>query len=72
LPGVRPYGPPLVFALADIFIVACVAYDVVSRGRIHRATAWGGLIVIAAQPLRLVVGRTEAWHSVAVWLTGGR
>jgi len=62
-------GPPAFFGLTDLFIVACLIYDLISRGRVHRATAWGGLIIVASQPLRLMVGGTDAWIAFATWLT---
>ena len=63
-------GPPAFFGLTDLFIVACLLYDLISRGRIHRATVWGGLLIIASQPLRLLIGNTHAWMTFATWLTG--
>jgi hypothetical protein len=53
LPFVR--GPLANFGLADLFIVACLVCDLVTRGRIHHATLLGGLAVVASQPLRLMV-----------------
>jgi hypothetical protein len=52
-----------------VFVVACVVYDVVTLKRIHRATALAGLFIIASQPLRLLLGNTQAWLSFAAWLT---
>lgn len=70
-----PFGAPLVglpgvFAMADVFIVAVVVYDLVTRGRVHPATAWGGLAIVASQPLRLALSGTGAWLGLAAWLTG--
>jgi len=62
-------GPPAFFALNDLFIVACLVYDLVARGRVHRATAWGGLLIVASQPLRLWFGGTSVWLAFAAWLT---
>ena len=62
-------GMLAVFGLADVFIVALVAYDLAMYRRIHRATAWGGLVLVASQPLRLMVGGTAAWLAFAGWLT---
>ncbi|MCA1634033.1 MAG: hypothetical protein LC802_10035 [Acidobacteria bacterium] len=57
------------FGLADLFIVACLLYDLMARGRLHRATVWGGLLIVVSHPLRLVIGNTQAWLSFATWLT---
>ena len=69
LPGVVQYGPLAFFGLADLFIVACLAYDLVVRRRVHRATVLGGLLIIVSQPLRLMIGGTGAWLTFATWLT---
>lgn len=58
-----------VFGVADLFIVALVAYDLAMYRRIHRATAWGGLALVASQPLRLMLGGTGVWLAFAGWLT---
>ncbi len=63
-------GPPVFFALADLFIVAIVAWDLASRGRLHPATLWGGLAIVVSQPLRLVLSGTEGWVAVARWAVG--
>jgi hypothetical protein len=64
-----PPGPPTFFALADLFIVALLVYDLVTRRKVHPATTWGGLLVVASQPLRLMIAGTPAWLSFASWLT---
>ncbi len=63
-------GPPAFFGLTDVFVVACVLYDLVTLRRIHRATALAGLFIVASQPLRLMLGGTHAWLSFAAWLVG--
>jgi hypothetical protein len=63
-------GPPAFFGLMDLFIVACLFYDLTTRRRIHPATAWGGLLIVASQPLRLMISGTPAWLAFAGWLTG--
>jgi hypothetical protein len=62
-------GPPTFFALADLFIVAMLVYDLVTRRKIHPATIWGGLLIVASQPLRLMISGTPAWMAFASWLT---
>jgi len=63
------WGPPAFLGLTDLFIAACLIYDLISRGRVHRATALGGLLIIASQPLRLMIGGTDVWITFATWLT---
>ena len=65
-------GGPLVFyGLADLFIVPCLVFDIVTRGRPHRATLLAGSLVVISQPLRLMIGSTHAWLVFATWLTRG-
>ena len=64
-----PPGPPTFFGLADLFIVALVVYDLSTRGKVHPATIWGGLLIVASQPLRLMISGTGPWLAFASWLT---
>jgi hypothetical protein len=47
-----------------------MVYDRAAHGRVHPAFLWGGLLVILWMPVRLAIGRTEAWSSFARWLVG--
>jgi hypothetical protein len=62
--------PPVFFAVTDLFILAIVVYDLRTRGRLHPATLWGGLLVIASQPLRLMLAGSQMWMDFARWITG--
>lgn len=62
--------PPAFFAMADLFVLAIVAYDLRTRGRVHPATLWGGLFLIASQPLRLMLAGSQTWMDFARWMTG--
>jgi hypothetical protein len=62
-------GPLAFFGLTDLILLACVFYDVVSRRRLHPAYLWGGLVLVASQPLRPAVGGAVAWLAFARWLT---
>jgi hypothetical protein len=64
-----PPGPPTFFGLADLFIVALLVYDLSTRGKVHPATIWGGLFIVASQPLRLMISGTQPWLAFASWLT---
>ena len=57
------------FGLADLVLLACIFYDIVARRRLHPAYLWGGLVLVASQPLRLFLGGTGAWLVFADWLT---
>jgi uncharacterized membrane protein YozB (DUF420 family) len=64
-------GPPLMARwLSDVFILLLVIWDLSTRRRLHPATFWGGLLIVASQPLRLMVGETHAWLTFAKWAVG--
>jgi hypothetical protein len=69
-PVISAAGPPAYFGLSDLFVVALGVWDLRTRGRLHPVTLWGGLLLIASQPLRLALSGSAAWLSVARWLTG--
>ena len=69
IPGVLRAGPPGFFGLTDLFIVAMLVYDLATRRKVHPATIWGGLVILASQPLRLMISGTPAWLAFAGWLT---
>lgn len=62
-------GPFVFFGLSDLFIVPCLIFDLMTRGRPHRATVLGGALIVISHPLRLVIGGTQAWLAFATWLT---
>ena len=66
---IQQFGPLAFFGLPDLFILVILLYDLLTRGRPHRATVWGGLLLVVSHPLRLFVGNTQAWLSFATWLT---
>ncbi len=67
---IQEVGPLAFFGLADIFILVCLCYDLITLRRFHRATVLGGLLIIVSHPLRLIIGNTHAWLTFANWLTG--
>ena len=69
-PGVLALGPLAFFGLTDLFVIALAIWDFRARGRLHPVTLWGGLLIIASQPLRLVVSSTQGWLALARWATG--
>ena len=62
-------GPLAFFGLSDLFLLPLLVYDLVTQGRPHRATVWGGLLLVASHPLRLIIGTTHAWIAFATWIT---
>jgi hypothetical protein len=62
-------GPIAFYGLSDLFIIPCLIFDIITRGRPHRATMLAALLLILTQPLRLIIGGTHAWLVFATWLT---
>lgn len=63
-------SPLIFFGATDVFILAMAAYDIVSRGRIHPATLWGGLAIPLSQAGSLLLAGSSAWLTFAHWVTG--
>lgn len=59
------FGPPVVLALATLFVVPLVLWDFRTRGRLHPATLWGGLFLVLSVPLRLAIAFTDGWLAIA-------
>lgn len=53
---------------SDALLVFLVAYDLWSTKKIHRATLWGGLFLVALQQARGPIGHTTAFQSFATWV----
>jgi hypothetical protein len=66
-PGIGATSNPVVtfFLLTDLFLVPLVIWDFRTRGRLHPATLWGSLLLIASQPFRLWLSGTAAWLGLA-------
>lgn len=76
--AIKAVGPPAFYAMEDLLIVAGIVYDRATRGRVHRAYVWGGLLIVLTQPLFLVLSGTRPWLAFADWVlaivttTGGQ
>jgi len=69
LPGVLLLGPPAIFGLSFLFVVAGGIYDFLSRRRVHKAYLWGGALIVVSVPVRLAISGTGAWRALAELLT---
>lgn len=69
LPGMLPRGPLVFFGFSFLFVLASMAYDWASRGRLHWVYVWGAPIIAISVPLRLAISGTAGWQSFAQWLT---
>ena len=66
----RLYGPLFFFGVTDLLLLMGVVFDKVTRGQVHKAYIVGGLALVISQPLRLIVGRSDAWHRFVDVLIG--
>jgi hypothetical protein len=55
----------------DVFLAGAILYDVVTRRTVHPAYVWGGLLLIVEQALRIPIGESAAWQSIANAIIGG-
>lgn len=63
-------GPLAFFGLTDVCLLACVAFDTIKNRRLHPVFLWGTLLIIASQPLRLMLAGTDVWMRFATALVG--
>ena len=63
-------GPLVFFALTDLLVLACIAYDTVKNRRLHPAFAAGFVFIVVMQFGRLAFSQTAAWTRIATWLVG--
>ena len=61
-------GPLAFFGLTDLCLLACVVFDTIKHRRLHPVFLWGMLLVVASQPLRLLLAGTDVWMRFATWL----
>ncbi len=76
-PGIARWPVPFVghnpigfFGVTDLILVGCALYDYAKTRRWNAAYVYGGLLVVASHPLRLLIAHTRAWMAFARWMTG--
>jgi hypothetical protein len=60
--------PPAQNLVPLAFILAIVAYDLISQRKVLRSTMWGGLLLMAVNLVRVPIGLTHAWHAFATFM----
>jgi len=63
-------GLPVIIVLTLLSVIICVTVDTVRNRRLHPAFGWGGALVVASWPLRLMLAGTAAWTQFASRLVG--
>lgn len=56
------------YLLVDALVLVLFFYDWRTQQRLHRATLWGGLLLLAAHPFRFWLATTIGWERFATWL----
>ncbi len=67
-PGIPGRAILLLVPMAALLFAPAV-YDRITRGRFHRVTLWGAVLLFAWGNLRAtVIGPSKVWHEFAAWL----
>jgi hypothetical protein len=64
-----PGGPPVAIGGTCLLVIVCLVYDRSTRGRVHPAFLWGGVLLMLSLPVRFALTQSDAWVAVARWLT---
>jgi hypothetical protein len=64
IPIVGTVTTPIIVAL----VLSLAAYDLFSQSRVHPATTWGGLGLVASGFSQVPIGATTVWLSAARWI----
>jgi hypothetical protein len=51
--------------ITDLFLLPIVAWDLVSRRRLHPVTLWGALAIVTVDVIRMPLAATAAWQAFA-------
>lgn len=60
--------PILMFGLLGALVLAPAVRDVCLRSPVRLVTLWGGVLILAAFPIRVAIGLSASWQSFAAWL----
>jgi hypothetical protein len=66
---VESEGPPFAIGGTCLLILVCMTYDKWAHERVHPVFLWGGVAVMLSLPFRFAIGTSDAWLSIARWLT---
>lgn len=66
--GLREHWTYLVPIFPALFVACCLAYDWRKLRLVHPVYAIGGAALIAAWPLRLMIGRSDWYQPIGEWI----
>jgi cation transport ATPase len=52
-----------------VLLLPLIIFDLARLGTLHRATAWGSLLLLLRHALHQVIANTDQWQRIAAWLT---
>jgi hypothetical protein len=50
------------------WLISLIAYDVITRKKLHAATVWGGLVVLLSRPVATLLSSTSSAKTFMAWL----
>ena len=56
------------FISDGMIILSGAAYDLMTRGKVHKVWIVGGALVLLSEPFRLWIGTTAPWQAYASWV----
>jgi hypothetical protein len=68
MPYIAP-RPGVMFGLLAALVMAAPVRDLLRTRRLHPASIWGGIIILASFPIRRTIAMSGTWHIFAEWLT---
>jgi hypothetical protein len=67
--ALRAAGPLAFFGIPDVLAIAFLIADARANGKVNKVFLWGTLLLIASQPLRIMLAGSAVWLRFATWLT---
>ena len=61
-------NPPTQDLVPFAFLLAIVAYDLISQRKVLKPTIWASLVLMAVHLTRVPLGKTHAWHAFAAFM----
>ena len=60
--------PPATGLIIDVLLLGLIAFDYLTRRKIHRVTIWGSLLIFVMVPCASALSHLPFWHHFTGWL----
>lgn len=60
--------PPAIGLTIDVLLLGLIAFDYLTRRKIHRVTIWGSLLIFVAVPVASAFSRLPFWQHFTGWV----